>query len=125
MSQSGDGQKKKKPSANNGQTYSSDVNVVLCSSASVSAAAPAVLILFHSRLQRVSGGANGGAGMNLLKRRQRRVAFQRIRECPGTRFPDPVALQAERPQAFERLRELRDARVAEQVVVQPVRGLGG
>ena len=95
-------------------TYSSDVSVALILSASESAAAPASPIWFSYRLQRGEEGqrcswrdraASTKQDMrDLLERRQRRVALERLRERCGARGTDPVV-----PQAAAR-RGVRDAR---------------
>jgi hypothetical protein len=85
-------------------TYCSVVSVALLLSASESAAAPASPISLYCRLQRGdegqvcswrdrAAGAKLGA-RDLLQRRQRRVALERLRERRGARVADLVAPQA-------------------------------
>jgi hypothetical protein len=81
-------------------TYSSDVSVALLSSASESAAAPAAPMLLLDSLQRAEegqgcslrdrvAGTEQGA-RDLLERRQRCVALERLRERRGARVADLV-----------------------------------
>ncbi len=81
-------------------TYLSDVNVALLWSASESAAAPASPIRFASRLQREeegqgcswrdrAAGTEQGA-RDVLKRRQRHVDLERLRERLGALVVDLV-----------------------------------
>ena len=85
-------------------TYSSNVSVALLLSASESAAAPASPISDDDKLQRGeecqgcswrdrAAGTKQGA-RDLLERRQRRVALERLRECRGARVADLVVVQA-------------------------------
>ncbi len=85
-------------------TYSSVVSVALLLSASESAAAPASPIWLFDRLQRGDEGqaypwrdraANAKQGArDLLERRQRRVALERLRERRGARVADLIFVQA-------------------------------
>ncbi len=85
-------------------TYSSDVSVALILSDSESAAAPAAPIWLPIRLLRGEEGqgcswrdraASTKQGTrDLRQRRQRRVAFERIRERRGARGTDLVVQQA-------------------------------
>ncbi len=84
-------------------TYESDVSVALILSASESAAAPATPIWLYDRLQRGDEGQSyswrdRAAGIeqgarNLLERRQRRVALERLRERRGALGADLVVNQ--------------------------------
>jgi hypothetical protein len=85
-------------------TYLSDVSVALFLSASESAAAPASPMLLNRRLQggeegqgcswrdRATGTEQGAR--DLLERRQRRVALERLRERRGARVSDLIEPQA-------------------------------
>ena len=85
-------------------TYENHVSVTLLLSASESAAAPASPIWLNSRLQRgeESRGCSSRdraasteqGARDLLERRQRRVALERLRERRGARLADPVVLKA-------------------------------
>jgi hypothetical protein len=85
-------------------TYTRDVSVALLLSASESDAAPASPIWLPPRLQRGeegqacswrdrAAGTEQGA-RDLLERRQRRVALERLQERSGARLADPVDLQS-------------------------------
>ncbi len=84
-------------------TYESSFSVAFLLSASESAAAPAAPIWLFHRLQRGEGqgcssrdraaGTEQGA-RDLLERRQRRVALERLRERRGARIADLVFAQA-------------------------------
>jgi hypothetical protein len=83
-------------------TYSIDVSVALILSDSDSAAAPASSIRLKARLQRGEEGQgcswrDRAAGTeqgtrDLLERRQRRVALERLRERRGARVADLIQL---------------------------------
>ncbi len=80
-------------------TYKSNFRATLLSSASESAAAPESSILFQPRLQQGEDGqrcsrrdliGTAQGTRDLLERRQRRVALERLRERRGARVADLV-----------------------------------